>query len=177
MVWDHDVKNIPRVRKFVENQLLEGCSSLGEWNKRRDKIFRDAIEIFDGNVYMKGDSMSARYTAYRRGKMAKKGAKRMGARAGAGTVEDRIRALAREMEELVNLQEEFRDPSQSHQFLAGELGELQPKLMKSAKSVTALLEELYLLEDCLSTGQGPEVMVSLFPETLAMFSKTWRTAL
>ena len=60
MVWDHDVKNIPRVRKFVENQLLEGCSSLGEWNKRRDKIFRDAIGVFDGDVYMRGDSMSAR---------------------------------------------------------------------------------------------------------------------
>ncbi|QDZ25815.1 P-loop-containing nucleoside triphosphate hydrolase [Chloropicon primus] len=176
MVWDHDVKNIPRVRKFIENQLLEGCSSMGEWNKRRDKIFRDAIQRFNGDVYMKGDSMSARYTAYRRGKM-KRGAGNANLSPGARTVEERIKGLAREMEELVNLQNEFRDPACTHQFLLGELGEIQPKLMKSAKAVRTLLEELYLLEECLQRGSSPEVMVELFPSTLAMFSKTWKTAL
>ena len=49
--------------------------------------------------------------------------------------------------------------------------------MKSAKAVRTLLEELYLLEECLDRESPPEVMVELFPDTLAMFSKTWRTAL
>ena len=89
-----------------------------------------------------------------------------------GSVRGRIKALTTEMEELVCLQGEFRDPKCSHQFLLGEVLELQPKLMKSAKAVRTLLEELYLLEE-----SPPEVMVELFPDTLAMFSKTWRTAL
>jgi len=94
-----------------------------------------------------------------------------------GSVRGRIKTLTMEMEELVCLQGEFRDPKCSHQFLLGEVSELQPKLMKSAKAVRTLLEELYLLEECLDRESPPEVMVELFPDTLAMFSKTWRTAL
>ena len=107
----------------------------------------------------------------------KRGAGNANLSPGARTVEERIKGLAREMEELVNLQNEFRDPACTHQFLLGELGEIQPKLMKSAKAVRTLLEELYLLEECLQRGSSPEVMVELFPSTLAMFSKTWKTAL
>ena len=198
MTWDHDVKNIPRVKKFIENQLLENCSSLGEWNKRRTKIFRDFLaENFDGEVYMKGDSMSARYTAYRKGKLRQRQRQRVAPKENNGsppnvatpargigpkTTADRIRELARETEDLVVLQGEFRGApgghQRSHQFLLRDLDEIQPKLMKSEKQVGALLYELYLLEECLNAeDKSPEMMVSLFPDTVAMFSKTWRTAL
>jgi len=159
--------------------------------KRCDKVFRDATEHYEGAIYVKGDTMSARYTAYRRGKLRQRSRelKRSAAtNAALDRLMDKIRLLTDELEKGILDKSEFMDTRgvcnslQRHQFLSDDyvdqlVSEVEPKLLKAWRFHTTLLQDLYLLEACLLSDLPAEAVVTLFPNKFALFSKKWRTAL
>ena len=224
MVWDHEVRHMSQVRRFLQNELLainanvdvgdligqsttttidfeveaNALDSQKLLTRRCDKIFRETTEHYEGAIYMKGDTMSARYTAYRRGKLKQRSRelKTTAKTTGNGEegkrrttpLEAKINGLAEELEKLIMDKSEFMDTQgvcnslRSHQFLSDDyvsqlVCEVEPKLMKSWRFHTEMLEELYLLRVCLERALEPEALVKLFPNKLATFSKNWRTAL
>jgi hypothetical protein len=221
MAWDHEVRHMTQIRRFLQNELLainassasvsdaaaaptgngligNGIGGEGERNaqieidsqkiysKRCDKIFRDLCEYYDGNLFMKGDNMSSRYTAYRRGKL-----KQMGLRSQQSQRLSRnLASLRDELERRVLTLSEFvqwdgMETTKKHQFLSeltiNQLAcEVEPKLMKTWRFHCNMLSELYTVEECLAkeeTNVSAECAAKLFSGRLELFSKLWRTAL
>ena len=217
MAWDHEVRHMTQIRRFLQNELLAINSSVDAasepkpkpnasltggggvnvdptqididtqkvYSKRCDKIFRDLCEYYDGNLFMKGDNMSSRYTAYRRGKLKQMGLRNQQSQ----RLSRNLASLREELEQRVLSLSEFvqwdgMETTKRHQFLSeltmNQLAcEVEPKLMKTWRFHCNMLSELYTVEECLKNDENvsAECVAKLFRGRLELFSKLWRTAL
>ena len=55
--------------------------------------------------------------------------------------------------------------------------EVEPRWKARWRQLEGMLEELYLLEECLTQDADAEAVARVFPKKLELFSKLWRTAL
>lgn len=69
ILWD-DPAQTETVRTWVRNALGEGCvDGVEALEEGMQAVFRRTCELYDSALYMRGDSINKRYTAYRKAKM------------------------------------------------------------------------------------------------------------
>ena len=169
---------------------------------RANKIFRDLCGMHGGKIYVRGDSMSARYTAYRKGKLGEgkggtggkgKGGKGGTAAAAAAARERagllrRVRALADALSHDLGQASEYLDVDgvcdhlRDHAWLPqGDVEalvcEVEPKMRKAWRFRRRHLADMLAMEAALEGGEGHEVLAALFTDRIETFSTLWRTAL
>lgn len=186
MVWDHNPGVMSQIRSWLRNELVLSSSEKVDIDKKVDRMFRDLCNLYQGQVYIVGDTMSARYTAYRKGKLKQRDAE---------TIKRDREKLMQTIQDLIDAvndhlvsNAEFMDANgvcnalHSHKWLPTKyveqlICEIEPKITKSWDYHTTHLQALILLQEAVIAESSAETLAELFPKRLAVFSSLWRTAL